>query len=201
MTLGEKIRYARKCRSLSQEQLAEKMCVSRSAIAKWETDKGLPDIENLKTLSRLLGISVDALLDDSTDRSTAVIREPYALSAYGRGCQKVKKSRLIQDRFPDANICTLLGRPILGEEDATVSSSLGILTPAPFGSPAYLKSVKDLNMDFYLVERDGDQIFVTVTDQFLEIRLLEQPPIQKSFRIGSWLFIRGIQLTGEERDP
>jgi len=36
MTLGEKIRYARKCCGLSQGQLAEKMCVSRSAIAKWK---------------------------------------------------------------------------------------------------------------------------------------------------------------------
>ena len=37
MTLGEKIKHARKCCGLSQEQLAERMCVSRSAIAKWET--------------------------------------------------------------------------------------------------------------------------------------------------------------------
>ena len=44
MTLGEKIRHARKASGLSQEQLAEKMCVSRSAIAKWETDKGMPDV-------------------------------------------------------------------------------------------------------------------------------------------------------------
>jgi len=42
MTLGEKLRQARKDNGLSQEQLAEKLCVSRSAVAKWETDKGLP---------------------------------------------------------------------------------------------------------------------------------------------------------------
>ena len=48
MTLGEKIKEARKQCGLSQEQLAEKMTVSRSAIAKWETDKGLPDVDNLK---------------------------------------------------------------------------------------------------------------------------------------------------------
>ena len=60
MTLGEKIRYARKHCQLSQEQLAQKLCVSRSAIAKWETDKGMPDVENLKMLSRLLNISLDS---------------------------------------------------------------------------------------------------------------------------------------------
>ena len=47
MTLGEKIKEARKAAGLSQEQFAEKMNVSRSAVAKWETDKGLPDIGNL----------------------------------------------------------------------------------------------------------------------------------------------------------
>ena len=90
MTLGEKIRYARKHCQLSQEQLAQKLCVSRSAIAKWETDKGMPDVENLKMLSRLLNISLDSLLRDDK-----AVEEPYDLSAYGRGCSKVKKDRMI----------------------------------------------------------------------------------------------------------
>lgn len=64
MTLGEKIKEARKEAGLSQEQLAEKMSVSRSAIAKWETDKGIPDVNNLKVMSQLLGVSIDYLLDD-----------------------------------------------------------------------------------------------------------------------------------------
>ena len=67
MTLGEKIREARRRCGLSQEQLAEKLSVSRSAIAKWETDKGLPDVGNLKILSRLLSVSLDRLLDESDE--------------------------------------------------------------------------------------------------------------------------------------
>ena len=66
MTLGEKIKQARKESGLSQEQFAEKMNVSRSAVAKWETDKGIPDINNLKTMAQLLDISIDYLLDDGT---------------------------------------------------------------------------------------------------------------------------------------
>ena len=99
MTLGEKIRYSRKCCGLSQEQLADKMCVSRSAIAKWETDKGLPDIENLKLLSKLLTVSVDTLLDEQVNMDVFVIRESCNLSAYGRGCKKVKKNRIVQERL------------------------------------------------------------------------------------------------------
>lgn len=64
MTLGEKITERRKMENLSQNQLAEKLSVSRSAVAKWESDKGLPDIENLKILSKVLNISIDALLEN-----------------------------------------------------------------------------------------------------------------------------------------
>ena len=45
MTLGEKLKEARKQAGLSQEQLSEKLGISRSAVAKWETDKEIPDIE------------------------------------------------------------------------------------------------------------------------------------------------------------
>ena len=197
MTLGEKIRHSRKCCGMSQEQLAEKMCVSRSAIAKWETDKGLPDIENLKILSRLLGISVDRLLDDSADAPAPVIQEPCNLSAYGRGCKKVKKDRLIRARFPEANICTLLGRPLLTDTEAVADRTLGILIPQPFGNPAFVKSVRELNMDFYLVEQEKSQLFVTVTDTHLEIRALTHCVTEAAFQLGSWLFVRGEYLTQE----
>ena len=64
MDFGDKLKQYRINEGLSQEQLAEKMSVSRSAIAKWETDKGLPDVGNLKVLARLLNVSVDHLLDE-----------------------------------------------------------------------------------------------------------------------------------------
>ncbi len=190
MTLGEKIRYARKCCGLSQEQLGEKMCVSRSAIAKWETDKGLPDVENLKNLSRLLRVSVDSLLDDSADGEIGVIRQSYSLAACGRGCKKVKKDRLMRQKFPDALITPLLGRPELTAQEGTVDSTRGFLTPVPFGSPEFMKSVKDLDRSFYLVEQEADQLFVTVTDEYLEIRPISEKLTEMTFRLGSWIFVR-----------
>ena len=135
MTLGKKIREARKQCGLSQEQLAEKMCVSRSAIAKWETDKGLPDIGNLKTLARLLNVSVDHLLDEGKTADGMVIRESYSLAAWGRGCKRVKKDRFIREKFPDARIHRLLGRMELTREEKIVDNALGFLTEAPFGVP------------------------------------------------------------------
>lgn len=74
MTLGEKIKEARKQSGLSQEQLSEKLGISRSAVAKWETDKGIPDVENLKALSKLLGVSIDYLLDNGENLDKSVIK-------------------------------------------------------------------------------------------------------------------------------
>lgn len=197
MTLGGKIRYARKCYGLSQEQLASKLCVSRSAIAKWETDKGLPDVENLKTLSKLLGISVDALLDDTETARSAVICYPCNLSVYGRGCTKVKKDRMLQEKFPNAKICRLLGRPVLSQEENTLDSARGILTPTPFGMPEYIKSIRHPERDFYLVEQEETPLFVTVSKDTVEIRPLLELPDQKIFQIGGWSFIRLNYLTAE----
>lgn len=197
MTLGEKIRCARKSCGLSQGQLAEKMCVSRSAIAKWETDKGMPDVENLKILSRLLSVSVDSLLDDRADAESAVIRKPFNLAAYGRGCKKVKKDRLMRETFPNTKICTLLGRPELTKEERIVNSTLGFLTPGPFGMPEFMKSVRNIDKDFYLVEREADHFFVTVTAEFLEIHPLSQKQTGKTFKLGSWVFIRCDYLAEE----
>ena len=62
MLLGEKLRRLRIARQLSQEQLAEKLQVSRQAISKWELGESMPDTENLILLSKFYGVSIDYLL-------------------------------------------------------------------------------------------------------------------------------------------
>lgn len=62
MNISEKIRKTRKSSGYSQEQFAEKLCVSRQAVTKWETGKGIPDIDNLKSISALLNVSIDYLI-------------------------------------------------------------------------------------------------------------------------------------------
>ena len=65
MTFGEKLKETRKLSGLSQEQLAEALNISRSAVAKWENNIGIPDVANLKSISKLLNISIDYLLDEN----------------------------------------------------------------------------------------------------------------------------------------
>jgi len=64
MTFAEKLKNIRKQSGMSQEQLAEKLGVSRQAVTKWETDAGIPDIENIMAISALFDISIDELLSN-----------------------------------------------------------------------------------------------------------------------------------------
>lgn len=62
MKTSEKIKELRSERGWSQEQMAEKLSVSRQAITKWETGAGTPDIENLAAIAQLFGVSTDVLI-------------------------------------------------------------------------------------------------------------------------------------------
>lgn len=64
MELGKKLLYLRKRRGMSQQDLAEKLDVSRQSVSKWELGTAAPSTENLINIGKLFGVSVDALVDD-----------------------------------------------------------------------------------------------------------------------------------------
>lgn len=70
--LSEKIKELRKKEGLTQEQLAEKLNVSRQAIAKWESGHGTPDIENIKNISHYFHVSIDYLLDNKINKDVSL---------------------------------------------------------------------------------------------------------------------------------
>ena len=63
MTIAEKIKQLRKDNSMTQEDLAEKLNVSRQTISKWETSVTIPDADNIVAISKLFDITTDELLD------------------------------------------------------------------------------------------------------------------------------------------
>ena len=67
MNLGNSLFHARKKCGLSQEEVAEKLGVSRQTISKWETDEPLPDIRQSKQLALLYRLSLDELIDFDLD--------------------------------------------------------------------------------------------------------------------------------------
>ena len=79
MTLGEKIHALRKQSGMSQEQLAERITISRQAISRWELNESVPDVDNIVQLSQIFGVSTDYLLKEG--EYTAVTG---AATDYGR---------------------------------------------------------------------------------------------------------------------
>ena len=64
MEFHEKLQQLRKQNNLTQEQLAEQLFVSRTAVSKWESGRGYPNLESLKCISKLFSISIDELLSN-----------------------------------------------------------------------------------------------------------------------------------------
>ena len=62
MEFGGKLQELRKSRSLTQEELAEALFVSRTAVSKWESGRGYPGIDSLKEISRYFGVTIDELI-------------------------------------------------------------------------------------------------------------------------------------------
>ena len=62
MTLGEKIQKLRKEKQMSQEDLAEKLKVSRQTISRWEQEQALPDLSNIIALGKIFSVSIDDLV-------------------------------------------------------------------------------------------------------------------------------------------
>ncbi len=62
MEFNEKLQELRKARSLTQEELAEALFVSRTAISKWESGRGYPNLDSLKEISSFFSVSIDELI-------------------------------------------------------------------------------------------------------------------------------------------
>lgn len=100
MKLNDKIFYCRKKSGMSQEDLAEKLCVSRQAISKWECGTAVPELDNLYALSNLFGVTTDWLLDDkaepdetkSDQRSDEMPKEETKTETYSDAFENLPKA-------------------------------------------------------------------------------------------------------------
>lgn len=108
MSFGDNLRETRKQRGITQEELAERLGVSRQAISKWESDAGYPETEKLIAISRELNISLDYLLNDisnvqqTTAEENTVVYAPsgrIAIAAFDGSsvvsCLSVKASAIL----------------------------------------------------------------------------------------------------------
>lgn len=74
MSIGSKIKALRASKGLSQNELADDIGVSRQAITKWETDNGVPEIDNLSAISDVFDVPIDAIVKDGQTLYTSLIQ-------------------------------------------------------------------------------------------------------------------------------
>lgn len=195
-TFGEKLKSARTDAGLTQEQLAVKLMVSRQAITKWEAGKGMPDIENLKALSQLLGVSIDYLLDNKEQLDLSVTREKINLDEFvykrklsGRWFKKAgKKDMAVRNKYPNAEIHYLMGKQILTKEEKIIDNVIGLLPDMSFGLINIINGIKNTDKEFYLVNDADRQYFVIVYDEFIESRRISEKITSRKFKIGNFSF-------------
>lgn len=160
MTFGTKLKQARQKAKLSQEQLAEKLSVSRSAVAKWETDKGMPDIDNLKAISQLLDISIDYLLAEDEQISFQTIKD---LNDYEKHpLRHSKKDSVVVAKYSDADAIYLLFR----EKKLSLIEHILEWTIADIGIFTVADQLNNTD-SYYLVEKNDKQFLVSVSKEFI----------------------------------
>ncbi|MBH0156325.1 helix-turn-helix transcriptional regulator [Fictibacillus sp. 5RED26] len=80
MVFGEKLKSVRKARGWSQEELAEKLFVSRQSVSKWENGQNYPSIEVIIKLSDLFEVTIDELLRTDEELKEKVIKDSKQLA-------------------------------------------------------------------------------------------------------------------------
>lgn len=197
MTFGEKLKEARQKAGLSQEELSKRMCVSRSAVAKWETDKGLPDVDNLKAIAKLLDVSVDYLLDDESVLDLSVVREPIDLKGEKGLIKKAEvKCDLVKEKFPEYVVYPLTATKKLSKTEKFRDEAMRLFTAFLPGTGCFdsgtdiINALENLNNAFFLAENDKKQLFIVVSDEFMEIRQVAARISGKKFEIGDFKLVK-----------
>lgn len=205
MTFGEKLKQARLEAGYTQDELANKLLVSRAAIAKWEGDRGIPDITNLKAIAELFGMSIDYLLDDGSTLDLSVTKKAIDLTKFGEKgrISRLKKSKIkdqiIHEEYPKAEVLQLTVIKIKNTKQETIADQIigwlaFLLGDIPlFGTQEFGKVLNSFDQQYYLVNEQKVQHFVLLTDEYMVSRTLKNKIVDKQFEIGD----RKFQVVGK----
>lgn len=117
MEFNEKLQELRKQKNMTQEELAASLYVSRTAVSKWESGRGYPNIDSLKTISKFFGITVDELLSG----------EELLSVAHEDGKQKENRIHDLVFGLLDISAALLLFLPFFGQKTGDLIQSVSLL--------------------------------------------------------------------------
>ena len=129
MEFNEKIQELRKKRGLTQEELAEALYVSRTAVSKWESGRGYPNIESLKAISAFFSVTIDALL--SSDEVLNIAEEDHR--------QTERRMHDLVFGVLDCSAILLFFLPFFGQRTSGTAQGVSLLSLG--GIDPYLKAV------------------------------------------------------------
>ena len=133
MDFNEKLQELRKQKGLTQEELAEKLFVSRAAVSKWESGRGYPNIESLKAIAKFFSITLDGLL--SGDELLSLAEEDHR--------QKETRTCAFVFGLLDLSVAMFLFLPLFAERADGTVRELSLLSLS--GVSLYLR------LAFYLI--------------------------------------------------
>ena len=186
MGFSENLQILRKMKNMSQEQLAERLDVSRQAITKWETDAGLPDTENLKELSRIFEISIDYLLDNNNELPLLVMKKKLDKDNYKNKISSYEE--VLKEYYPAPWKIYILTREkkmsklegifdfIIGAGTIDVADALNDMSP------------------YYLAIKDNIKLLVNIKDWVLEVKELNPDINEKKFIVDKNIFRKHNEL-------
>ena len=134
MEFNEKLHELRKRKGLTQEELAEVLYVSRTAVSKWESGRGFPSIESLKAIAKYFSVSLDELL--SGEEILAIAENDHR--------QKERTLRDLIFGLLDCGMALLLFLPFFGEKAEGVIKAVSLLALddiQPYLKSAYIAFV------------------------------------------------------------
>ena len=124
MEFNEKLQELRKQKGITQEELAEQLFVSRTAISKWESGRGYPNIESLKCIAKFFSVTVDELLSSDellilAEENTKQTKLQYRDMIFG---------------LLDCSIALFFFLPLLGQREGNYISEVSLLSLSAISS-------------------------------------------------------------------
>ena len=147
MILAEKIAQLRKQKGWSQEELANRLQVSRQAVSKWEGGASIPDLDKILKLSALFEVTTDYLLKDTLEAPDAA---PAAVLVTAHSVNTLTSSFSDiyncwfgdKEQVGNVNVLKSLDQKILGETAGSIAYNVGSLTATIASISALVGKVK-----------------------------------------------------------
>ena len=181
MTIGSRIQAMRKERGMSQEELANKLSVSRQTVSQWETGQTAPSIDNIYTLKDIFGVSFDALMSEQQTESpqkapAAVIPHKHGEITYNPEDIKsathiVFMPRILRTLFVAVLFTIVLSASVIGDDRidipgfciAALIFTIAVLIKQIIGAVSYKKSAFQKSADRkYEYDLYADRMVITV---------------------------------------